>query len=157
MQEERDDLLAHVEHCLTCSIALEEAKAQSAYIRGARSSVSAPDSLRNAVTLKLQDAARAGSGPRIVQRNSSLMRVWSLTAVAAILLVVAGCVFTFNRQMQKRNNLMIHDGDSCTSATRTKRDASGYLLRLTRGRKLVVRGCTHTRGSLSCSLENYLA
>ena len=35
------------------------------------------------------------------------MRVWSLTAVGAILFVVAGCVFTFNRQMQKRNNPMI--------------------------------------------------
>jgi anti-sigma factor RsiW len=105
--EERDDFLAHVEHCLTCSVALEEAKAQSAYIRGARYSVSAPDSLRNAVTLKLQDAARAGSGPRIVQRNSSRMRVWSWAAVAAMLLVVAGGVLAFNQHRQKKNNPMI--------------------------------------------------
>jgi len=89
-KEECDELFSHLENCADCRNALKEAESRSSLIRAARPSVTAPESLRSAVLLKIREAQSTTSGPTLVKHKTRRStRVWSLAGIAAALALVA--------------------------------------------------------------------
>lgn len=100
--EERDEFLSHVRNCTSCREAVEEAETFSQRIRAARPAVAASDSLRTAVLRQIEQAEAVRSGPRLVPRP-----LWSLTAAAAILILVAGSFLVSRRRQENQAETII--------------------------------------------------
>jgi len=79
---------------------MQEAESFSQRIRASRPAVAAPASLRAAVSRLMQEAEAGRAGPRLVPHRSMDRRRWSLTAAAAVLILVVGGLLV-NRQRQE--------------------------------------------------------
>lgn len=107
-QEDYDHLVAHLEHCAACRLALEEEQTLSARIKTARPQISAPDSLRASVERLLHgaEAVATGSSPAPLG-SASLRSLRPLLALAAVLLVVAGTAYALHHHRQRNNEVII--------------------------------------------------
>jgi anti-sigma factor RsiW len=105
--KECEDLLSHVGKCAQCSQALKEAEALSLRIRRARPLVTAPDSLRISVMRTIQDAERTGIEPPVTLKQRTPFGAWSAAAIAAVLTLVVGSVFLYQRHQQNEAGVLL--------------------------------------------------
>jgi len=89
--QEREDLISHLKHCASCQEELEEAKAFSARVRGARLQVEAPPALREKILSRMSDPANHAISNPLIKIRSVVRPHWrSLAAAAMLLIAVAG-------------------------------------------------------------------
>jgi anti-sigma factor RsiW len=101
-KEESEGLFSHLENCADCRNVLKEAEASSSLIRASRPYLSAPESLRSAVLLKIKEAEGAEnttSGPTLVTHKPQRRTHFRLLAgiAAALALVTVGGLAFYGR------------------------------------------------------------
>jgi anti-sigma factor RsiW len=106
-RDEAYKLLAHLQSCQSCRQVVEEAKAFSQQIRAARPAIVAPQSLRAAVLVRMQQAGVAATPLSIASVKMRNRRKWSLAAAAAILIVAISTLLMQRRQQESKKSAMI--------------------------------------------------
>jgi anti-sigma factor RsiW len=89
--QEREVLISHLKDCASCQEELEEAKAFSARVTGARLQVEAPPALREKTLSRMSDPANQAISNPLIKIRSVVRPHWrSLAAAAMLLIAVAG-------------------------------------------------------------------
>jgi anti-sigma factor RsiW len=94
--QEREDLVSHLNDCASCQEELQEAKALSAIVRGARPQVEAPAALREKILSHMSDPTNRSTSDPLVQKRSALRAYWRPLAAAAMFLVAIGVVLSLS-------------------------------------------------------------
>jgi anti-sigma factor RsiW len=100
--QEREDLISHLKDCASCQEELEEAKAFSARVRGARPQVEVPPALREKILSYMGDPSNRVISDSAVQRIFAVRPYWRLLAAAAMFLVAVSSVL-FISQLQRES------------------------------------------------------
>jgi anti-sigma factor RsiW len=89
--QEREDLISHLKDCASCQEELEEAKAFSARVRGARPQVETPPALREKILSLMSDPTNQAISNPLIKIRFVVRPPWrSLAAAAMLLIAVAG-------------------------------------------------------------------
>jgi anti-sigma factor (TIGR02949 family) len=106
--DDREEFLAHLARCAECTAAVRDAESFSRLVRSARSSVVAPESLRNAVlkTIERAEINQTGLKP-VARRTRSVFLNWSIAAAAAIMLVAIACIPVLRESRQNQAEAML--------------------------------------------------
>jgi anti-sigma factor RsiW len=105
--EEQAEFLSHVKNCPACREAMQEAEAFSRRIRAARPAVTASASLRAAVSRQMQQAEAVRKRPHLLPSARPHRQMWSVTAAAAILILVVSGLLVNRRQQENQAETMI--------------------------------------------------
>ncbi|MCU1252756.1 MAG: hypothetical protein JWQ49_5785 [Edaphobacter sp.] len=101
--QEREDLISHLNDCARCQEELEEAKAFSARVRGARPQVEAPQALREKILSHMSDPTnRATSDPPAQKRFAVRPYRWPLAAAATFLVAVSSVLSISHLRRESR-------------------------------------------------------
>lgn len=104
--EESEALFVHIEDCPDCQKLLEEMEAASARIRRSKPQLKAPDHLRTSILRRI-NASQAPSGPpTLVTKPARKLPYWSMSAVAASLLLAVGAMSLYHRS-ENHTELML--------------------------------------------------
>jgi anti-sigma factor RsiW len=94
--QEGEDLISHLKDCASCQEELEEAKAFSARVRGARPQVEAPPALRAKILSRMSDPTNQAISNPLIKVRSIVRPHWRSLAAAAMLLIAVGGVLSIS-------------------------------------------------------------
>jgi hypothetical protein len=100
--QEREDLIFHLKDCASCQEDLEEAKAFSVRVRGARPQVEAPPALREKILSHMSNCTKQATSYPPVQKRSFVRPYWRPLAAAAMLLVTVSGVLSISLLKKNR-------------------------------------------------------
>ncbi len=121
--QEREDLISHLNDCVSCQEELEDARAFSARVRSARPKVEAPAALREKILSNMSNPINRSTPDAPVQKSSAVRAYWRPLAAAAMFLIAIGAVLS-NSYLRRESRAMSFVGTAIAEHRMSSKDRS---------------------------------